>query len=236
MKKHIPNILTCFNLISGCISIVMALKGNLEAASLLIFVSAFFDFLDGFAARMLKVQSDIGVDMDSLADVVSFGTAPAMILFVWMEQSLHNLTPALESNFLISILPYFAFLVPAFSALRLANFNHDERQHTEFIGLPTPANALFLGFLHFSADELSFVANFWVLLALTIVFSLLLIANIPMFSLKFKHFRFKGNEIKYSFLLISLILLLIFQLGAFPIIILTYILISLSMFAIKKII
>lgn len=236
MKKQIPNILTCFNLISGCISIVMALRGNLEMASLLIFSAALFDFLDGFAARMLKVQSPMGVDMDSLADVVSFGTAPAMILFVWMEQALRNLSPDIESMFLVSILPYFAFIVPAFSALRLANFNHDERQHTEFIGLPTPANALFLGFLHFSSDELSFVANFWVLLGLTIIFSLLLIVNIPMFSLKFKNFNIKGNEIKYIFLLISLILLIIFKLGAFPIIILTYILLSLGIFVIKKII
>jgi len=214
----------------------MALRGNLEMASLLIFSAAFFDFLDGFAARMLKVQSPMGVDMDSLADIVSFGTAPAMILFVWMEQALRNLSPEIESMFLVSILPYFAFIVPAFSALRLANFNHDERQHTEFIGLPTPANALFLGFLHFSSDELSFVANFWVLLALTIIFSFLLIVNIPMFSLKFKNFKIKGNEIKYIFLLISLILLIIFKLGAFPIIILTYILLSLGIFVIKKII
>jgi len=236
MKKHIPNILTCLNLISGCISIVMALRGNLEVASLLIFSAAFFDFLDGFAARMLKVHSVIGVDMDSLADVVSFGTAPAMILFVWMEQCLHSLAPGVQSFFLVPYLPYFAFIVPAFSALRLANFNHDERQHTEFIGLPTPANALFLGFLHFSADELPFVADFWVLLVLTFIFALLLIVNIPMFSLKLKSFKIKGNEIKYSFLLISLILLIIFKLGAFPIIILTYILMSLGVFVIKKII
>lgn len=234
MKKHIPNILTCCNLFIGCISIVMALRGNLQAASILIFVAALFDFLDGFAARMLKVKSDIGVDMDSLADVFSFGGAPAMILFVWAEQCLSNLPPDVQAHWGISLLPYLVFIVPGFSALRLAKFNHDERQHENFRGLATPANALFLGFLHFSATDLPILANFWVVMLLCLIFSILLISDIPMFSLKFKNLRLKGNELRYIFLLISLILLIIFKLGAFPIIILTYILISLVGNLIKK--
>lgn len=203
-------------------------------ASILLFVCALFDFLDGFAARMLKVQSDIGVDMDSLADVFSFGGAPAMIMFVWMEQCMMNLPPDIQAMGIVHVLPYFSFLIPCFSALRLAKFNHDDRQKNEFRGLATPANALFLGFLHFSAADLPFLANFWVLLALTLIFSILLVVDIPMFSLKFKHIRFKGNEFRYIFLLISLILLLIFKLGAFPIIILTYILISFIAIMIRK--
>lgn len=234
MKKHIPNFLTCCNLFTGCISIVMALRGNLEMASLLLFVCATFDFLDGFAARMLKVKSDIGVDMDSLADVFSFGGAPAMILFVWMEQCLTNLPPYLQEMNAIQLLPFLAFIVPGFSAVRLARFNHDDRQINEFHGLPTPANALFLGFLHYSADTIPFLSNFWVVLTLSVVFSLLLITDISMFSLKFKNLNFKENLTRYIFLLISLILIVIFKLGAFPIIILSYILLSFVMNLIKK--
>ena len=234
MKKHIPNMLTCGNLITGCISIVMALRGNLELASLLIFVAAFFDFLDGFAARMLNVKSTIGVDMDSLADVFSFGGAPAMILFVWIEQCLGNLPPELQAMNMVQLIPYIAFIVPAFSAVRLAKFNHDDRQINEFRGLATPANALFLGFLHFSSGNLFFLANVWVLIALTFVFSILLITDVPMFSLKFKNLKIKENISRYIFLLIALILLIIFKLGAFPIIILTYILISFGATSLSK--
>ena len=235
MKKHIPNMLTCGNLITGCISIVMALRGNLDIAALLIFVASFFDFLDGFAARLLKVKSAIGVDMDSLADVFSFGAAPAMILFVWIEQCLANLSPAIQEMWVVQLIPYVAFIVPAFSAVRLAKFNHDDRQINEFRGLPTPANALFLGFLHFSSENLFFLSNVWVLLALTLVFSILLITDIPMFSLKFKNLKVKENISRYIFLLIALILLIIFKLGAFPIIILTYILISFGAASLRKV-
>ncbi|MDL2296744.1 CDP-alcohol phosphatidyltransferase family protein [Bacteroidales bacterium OttesenSCG-928-B11] len=234
MKKHIPNILTCCNLFFGCVSIVMALRGNLEAASLLLFLCAIFDFLDGFAARMLKVKSDIGVDMDSLADVFSFGGAPAMILFVWLERCLTNLPPYLQEMSIIQLLPFVAFIVPGFSAVRLARFNHDERQVNEFHGLPTPANALFIGFLHYSASTIPFLTNLWVVLALTIVFSLLLVTDIPMFSLKFKNLNFKENYVRYIFLFIALILIIIFKLGAFPIIILSYILLSFVMNLIQK--
>ncbi len=226
MKKHIPNFLTCCNLFTGCIAIVMALKNQLEFASILIFVCALFDFLDGFSARLLKVKSAMGVDMDSLADVFSFGGAPAMILFMWAEQCLSNLSPAMREHWITTLLPYIVFIVPAFSALRLAKFNHDERQVNSFRGLPTPANALFLGFLHFSAETIPFLANFWVVIALTFIFSILLITDIPMFSLKITSLKWKDNIYRYIFLLVALILIIIFKLGAFPIIILFYILIS----------
>ncbi|MDR1757789.1 MAG: CDP-alcohol phosphatidyltransferase family protein [Bacteroidales bacterium] len=234
MKKHIPNILTCGNLITGCVSLQLAALGHLEVAASLIFVAAFFDFLDGFAARLLKVKSLIGVDMDSLADVVSFGCAPAMILFSWIKHSLHNLPPDILNITGVSWLPYVAFIVPAFSAFRLARYNHDEQQTFEFRGLPTPANAFFLGFLPFAAEFLPFLSNPWVLTGIVLCFSILLVTDIPMFALKFKHFRFQDNELRYIFLFISLMLILVFRLGAFPIVILTYILISLITLLIHK--
>jgi CDP-diacylglycerol--serine O-phosphatidyltransferase len=233
MKKHVPNIITCLNLISGCFSIIFALKGMLMAASLLILLAAFFDFFDGFFARLLKVQSAIGVDLDSLADMCSFGIAPTMILYVWMQQTWMNQPPFLQDS-IAQYLIYFIFIIPALSAVRLAKFNHDERQTSSFIGLPTPANALFIGFLHLASDQLYPVNNFWVLLVLGVIFALLLVSNIPLFSLKFKSFNFKENIIRYIFLFIALLLLIILHLGAFPIIILCYLLLSFGEIAIKK--
>ncbi|MCK9339475.1 MAG: CDP-alcohol phosphatidyltransferase family protein [Bacteroidales bacterium] len=226
MKKHIPNIITCCNLVCGCLAILCATRGLLEVASIFIIASAFFDFFDGFAARMLHVQSPIGVDMDSLSDVVSFGVAPTTILFVFMNNLVGNLAPAVRDSF-VQYLPYCAFIIPAFSAYRLAKFNHDERQHLEFRGLATPANALFIGFLHFSAQSIPVLNNFWLILAFTFIFAFLLVSDIPMFSLKFKNLHFKENLIRYIFLLVAMVLFIIFRFGAFPIIILTYILISL---------
>lgn len=234
MKKHIPNMITCCNLISGCLSITFAWKGMLEVASLLILLAATFDFFDGFAARMLHVQSVIGVDMDSLADVVSFGVAPTMILHVFLTQLVVNMSPAFRETWGLW-LPYLVFVIPALSAVRLARFNHDERQHTEFRGLATPANALFIGFLHFSARSISVLNSFWVVLAMALIFGCLLLTDLPMFSLKFKNLRWKENNLRFIFLGISLILFIIFRLGAFPLIILVYILISLARVPFKHI-
>lgn len=233
MKKHLPNFITCLNLVSGCISIVLALKGNLEWAALLIIISSFFDFADGFAARLLHAKSKIGVDLDSLADIVSFGVAPSMILLVWLEACFYNLPPFLHSPLILS-LSYLVFLIPALSALRLAKFNHDERQVDSFIGLATPANALFLGFLPFAAERLPLFSNYWVVIGTTIIFSLLLVSNIPMFSLKFKNFKLKENISRYILLFFAALLLVAFQFGAFPVIILFYILISLVQLLITK--
>ena len=235
MKKHIPNFLTCCNLFTGCVAMVMALRNHLEFASILIFVAALFDFLDGFSARLLNSQSDIGVDMDSLADVISFGGVPAMILLVWAEQCMENLPPAIQEFWLTPLLPYIVFVIPVFSAIRLAKFNHDNRQINSFRGLPTPANALFLGFLHFSAETIPFLTNFWVVIALAFIFSILLITDIPMFALKMKNFKWKENAFRYIFLAISLLLVIILKLGAFPVIILLYILISFIYNSIVKI-
>jgi len=234
MKKHIPNLLTCCNALLGSLSIVFAFKGFFETAALLIFGAAVLDFLDGFAARLLNVKSAIGPDLDSLADVISFGLAPTVILFVWMSFCFTNLPPELQS-FPLTILPYFAFLIVPVSAYRLAKFNNDERQTEEFYGLATPANAFFIAFLPFAAENLPVLDNFWVLLGLTFVFSVLLVSELPMFSLKFTTFGFKKNMTRYLFLMLSAILLVAFQLAAFPIIVLLYIFISLIQFGLTKI-
>jgi CDP-diacylglycerol--serine O-phosphatidyltransferase len=234
MKKYIPNFLTCCNAFVGALSVVFAFKGFFEIAALLILCAACFDFFDGFAARLLHVKSSIGADLDSLADVISFGLAPASILFIWMEFCFNNLAPALQF-FPLTLLPYFAFIIVPFSAYRLAKFNNDERQQTEFYGLPTPANAFFIAFLPFAADKLPLLDNFWALLSITLTFSILLVLEFPMFSLKFTNYRFKTNWIRYIFLLLAAFLLGAFQLAAFPIIILLYILISLLIFGLTKV-
>ncbi|HNY62766.1 MAG TPA: CDP-alcohol phosphatidyltransferase family protein [Bacteroidales bacterium] len=225
MKRQIPNILTCFNLLTGTVAILLALRDQIEMASLLLILAAIFDFLDGFSARLLNAQSVIGPDLDSLADLVSFGVAPAMIVLVWSESCFLNLPPYLQTDW-IYFLRYIIFLNPILAAVRLAKFNHDERQKEAFIGLATPANAFFLGFIPYAAEELTLLGNYWVVLSVTLIFSLLLVANIQMFSLKFTNFRFKENLIRYIFLFLSLILLILFRLGSFPVIILMYILLS----------
>ena len=214
IKKHIPNFITCLNLFSGCVAVLLAFKGNYQGAFIAILVAAVLDFLDGFAARALKAYSPMGKELDSLADVISFGMAPGAIVF-----SLLSETKTFEW------LPYLAFLIPICSGLRLAKFNIDERQTSSFIGMPTPANAIFWGGLAFSYSGL-LVQNYWVLIVLAVLFSYLLVAEIPMFALKVKNLAWKDNQIQYIFLLVTIILLVIFQLNAFAPIIGWYILLS----------
>jgi len=234
MKKHIPNLLTCCNAFIGALAVLFALRDNIQAAVLLIIAAAILDFLDGLTARMLNVKSVIGGDLDSLADIISFGLAPASVIYMWMEFCFANLPPEMQF-FPLSLLPYFAFIIVPFSAYRLAKFNNDERHGTIFYGLPTPANAFFIAFLPFAADKLPLLDNFWVLLGLTLIFSILLVSEFPMFSLKFSNFNFKKNWILYTFLTLSAILLGTFHFAAFPIIILLYMLISLIQFGLTKV-
>lgn len=220
----IPNIITCLNVVCGCIAIVFAFKGELHIASYFIFGGAIFDFFDGFFARLLKSYSAIGKELDSLADVITFGVAPSAIVYI----ILRDLSECPCFN-----VGYFAFIITVFSALRLAKFNVDTRQSDSFIGLPTPANAIFFASIalllkYFPENTIvQFIQNVYVILFLVIVFSFLLISEIPIFSLKFKSFTIKNNKIRYIFIAISLILLILLQLIAIPIIILVYILISL---------
>lgn len=208
VKKHIPNAITCCNLFSGCIACVMAFKGDFHLAMAFIVLGAVFDFFDGMVARLLGVSGPLGVQMDSLADDVTFGLAPATIVFSFMQTKL--LYPLYLSN-VLCVLPYVAFLIAVFSAYRLAKFNIDTRQTSTFIGLPTPANALFWSSLIAGGgDWLNSLNAGWLLLVVLIaLFSYFLVSEIPMFSLKFKNFTWKSNKVRYIFLLCCLPMLLL---------------------------
>ena len=223
MKKHIPNTITCLNLISGCIATYFAFQSDYGMALLFIVIGAVFDFFDGLVARLLHVSSPIGKELDSLADDITFGFAPAAIVFSFLS-SFHIHLP---------FIPFLAFIIAAFSALRLAKFNLDERQALGFIGLPTPANALFWGALVLSLDNQTLfepyaLPDFWfyVVLALIPISSWLLVSVIPMFALKFKTWGFKGNEIKYIFLLTCIPLLLFLGVSGLAAIIAWYVVLS----------
>lgn len=221
ITRHIPNALTCMNLFSGCIACVMAFHANFEMAMLFIVIGAVFDFFDGLAARLLHAYSNIGKDLDSLADDVSFGVAPALIVFSLFKQ----IDYPDYLSFLANWLPYAAFLIAIFSALRLAKFNNDTRQTTSFIGLPVPANALFWASLIAGCKP---IASYHPLLTLALVclFSWLLVSEIPMFSLKFKNLSWKDNKIAFIFVIISAILLITLKIAGFAAVIVWYILLS----------
>ncbi len=193
MRKHIPNIITLANLFAGCIAITMAFDGNFTATAVWVIVAALFDFLDGVFARLLKAYSDIGKELDSLADVVSFGVAPAAAVFVLLRD--HTLLPGMAEPIRLYI-PYLAFMIPLFSALRLAKFNIDERQTTSFRGLPTPANGLFWVSFTVAASDIAGSSNitFPVIIVLIALFSWLMVSEVPMFSLKIKKIGWKGYE------------------------------------------
>ena len=221
ITRHIPNAGTCMKLFSGCIACVMAFHANFEMAMLFIVIGAVFDFFDGLAARLLHAYSNIGKDLDSLADDVSFGVAPALIVFSLFKEI--NYPDYL--SFLANWLPYAAFLIAVFSALRLAKFNNDTRQTTSFIGLPVPANALFWASLIAGCKP---IASYHPLLTLALVclFSWLLVSEIPMFSLKFKNLSWKDNKIAFIFVIISAILLITLKIAGFAAVIVWYILLS----------
>lgn len=231
VKKHIPNLLTLGNLFCGCLAIVTIFAGNLVGAAYLVGIALIFDFFDGFAARLLKVSSPIGKDLDSLADMVTFGVVPGLAMYNLIYMSMYDKLQA-ELNPKLDWLPYCAFIIPIFSAVRLAKFNNDTRQTTSFIGLPTPANAMVicsLPLVKYFNPELypAFLENPYVLCLVSLILSLLLVAEIPLFALKFKNFAWKGNEIRYVFLLFSLLLLSTLKFVGVPLIIILYIFLSL---------
>ena len=195
IKKHIPNTITCCNLISGCIAIAYAFSGKIEISFTWIIIGAVFDFFDGMSARLLKVSSPIGKELDSLADIVTFGVAPSTILF--SKLGIMSYPSLLES--LRGILPFIAYIMAAFSALRLAKFNLDERQTLGFIGLPTPANALFWGSLLIGLGKRIDSSPLMCIFIIVGIFisSWLMVSEIPMFALKFKEWGWKKNQIKY---------------------------------------
>lgn len=233
IKRLIPNLLTAGNLVGGIIAIILALSGKLELAPIWILISALFDFLDGFAARLLKVQSELGKQLDSLADMVTFGVAPGIITFVFFNH-------ALQGHGFVGYnwMAYLALLIPVFSLFRLAKFNLDTRQTDQFIGLPTPAMTIFFAtfplllndaidpFTEWKMHVIGFISHPVVLTILIIVMSSLMLVELPLFALKFKHFKWAGNEIRYIFLTISIGLLATLFVWALPLIILLYIVLS----------
>lgn len=233
IKKNIPNFVTLLNLVSGCISIVFAFNGNLPLAAWFIGLAAIFDFLDGMLARLLDARSPIGLQLDSLADVISFGLAPGFIVFHLIQNS--GSQPWVFWNN-INVFAFSAFLIPAFSALRLAKFNIDDRQTDSFIGLPTPANAIFfasLPLVYLQAATaghdgiIALLQSLPVLLIITVLFSLLLVSPIPLMAFKFKTYHMHDNMWRYVFIALALVLFLTLKFYAVPLLVIIYILMSL---------
>jgi len=210
-KRYVPNAFTCCNLICGCIATHFAFSHAFSLAFAFILLGAFFDFFDGFASRLLRVPSPMGIELDSLADCITFGLTPSAMLFTLFP--LVEYPKLLNTPFWHTYLPYTAFLLAAFSAYRLAKFNLDERQHTSFIGMPTPACAIFWGALLSGSEPYlcSPMFNALFLLAFMLLFCFLLVCEIPMFSLKFKHYRLRDKEnlVKYGFLAACAVILLL---------------------------
>jgi len=240
MTRHIPQLLTLCNVLSGSIAVVFAVLNELHLAAFFVIIGIFFDFFDGLAARALNAQSELGIQLDSLADMITCGLVPGIVMFQLLGMSqtggwnINNFNPALREGPLgwDSILPFFGFLITLASAYRLARFNIDENQVTSFIGLPTPANALLiisfpLILLYQGNDALNeLILKPWFLLLVTLVSSFLLNARIPLFALKFKTWSFKDNALRYTFILVSLVFLMTMKYLAVAAIVLFYILSS----------
>ena len=226
--KHIPNTITCCNLLSGCVSIFLLCQNHVLGASVMIFVAAVFDFLDGFAARLLNAKSPIGGELDSLSDVVSFGVAPSFIIAMLLSKT--DISWMITD---VNVFPMLAFILAAFAAVRLAKFNLDTRQTSSFIGLPVPAVGLFIASLPLMLNEVAsesalynFVVNPYFLLAAIIIFSWLMISEVPFFSFKIKNLKFKENILRYFVVIFAIVAVIILKLVALPFVFLFYILLS----------
>jgi CDP-diacylglycerol--serine O-phosphatidyltransferase len=266
----LPNLFTGLNLMCGVIAIVFTFAGRLDIAPWLLLVAAIFDFFDGMLARKMNLSGELGKQLDSLADVVSFGLAPGFIMMVVIVLSLHGDAPFYINDFASNAhfelqnwmnavfynvpnslqyaslyVPFIALLIPFFSMFRLAKFNIDERQSDAFIGVPTPLNTIFFMFFpfvlqsEFSAIQLypssySWLLNEYILSGIVLLMSFLLISELPLISLKFKHFRWRGNEYRYSFLIVSCILIFSLFVWSIPLIVFLYLIISLIEVRIKK--
>ena len=240
MTKHIPNFITLLNLLAGTIAVILAVEGNLMLASIFVLIGVFFDFFDGLAARLLKVHSELGKQLDSFADMVTSGVVPGIILYKLLERTnpswIANQISISDNMEWIGVkfgtVTLIGLLFTLAAAYRLANFNIDERQSDSFIGLPTPAATLVVislpFILHYSSNDfaIELINNKWILIALTLVLSFLMNANLPLFGLKLKDLSWKNNAIVYIFLLVSLVLLIALKFVAVPLIIVLYVLFS----------
>ncbi len=239
MKQHIPNVLTLLNLLCGSIAVIFAINNNFIVASLFVFLGIFFDFFDGFVARKLNVQSELGLQLDSLADMVTSGLVPGIIMYKLLSLTVNTVevdntwssnTDWLDFN--LPILPLLGLLITLASAYRLANFNLDIEQQSYFKGLPTPANTLLIISLpliiEFQNNDFinTIILNKWFLIGLTLLSCYLLNSNIKLFALKFKDWSFKTNAIRYIFIVLCIVLLIVLQFAAIPVIILLYIIMS----------
>lgn len=260
---NIPNLFTAANMLCGIFAILLTLSGRIDIAPFVIFLGALFDFLDGFLARKLGVTGEFGKQMDSLADMVTFGVAPGLLMMVviiatiyidgpffadsfashvhfqiqnWVNAVFYGIPNTMDAS--IKFLPFAGLLIPFFSMFRLAKFNLDKRQVDSFIGLPTPLNAFFFTFFplilwldydiwRYDQGIIGYVFNSYVLVGIIAVMSLLLVSEIPLFSLKFKKFSWDGNEVRYTFLILSGILIAIFHVWSIPLIVFLQLILSL---------
>lgn len=247
MKRHIPNLITLMNVFCGCVATIYAVLNQLELAALFVFLGIIFDFFDGLAARLLDVKSELGLQLDSLADMITSGLVPGIVMFQLINDAV-DLTvestwegtlfafpsgPIDTSNYEIHYLGWLGFMITLASAYRLAKFNIDENQASSFIGLPTPANALLILSLplilyyHSQAGLNDIILNQWFLIALTILSAFLLNSKIELFALKFNNWGFQENALRYVFIIVSLVLLITLRFLAVPVIIAFYIVSSL---------
>ncbi len=226
-RRHVPNAITLLNLFSGCIALLFAFEQNYLFAFYFVALGIFFDFFDGFFARLFNISGELGKQLDSLADMVTSGLVPGLVMFLMMRNS-----SGADAEGWIQFFPYLGFIITLGSCYRLAKFNIDTRQTNSFIGLPTPANALFILSLPIvlqssdSLEILELLTNRWVLLIITLFSAYILNAEIPLFSLKIKKFSFKENAIQISFLIASIILLILLHESGIPLIIVLYVLMS----------
>lgn len=234
----IANILTLINAFFGCCALVMLFSANYEYAFYCTLFSLVADFFDGFAARKFNSNSELGKQLDSLADAISFGVVPGVAVFMLLQGNSPLMPEELFTSYglLFDSVKFLAFLIPLFSILRLAKFNLDERQSDHFIGLATPANTIFwMGYLALhNAHQYTFTGHIFLVVFLILMSSFLLIAEIPMFSFKFKNYQWKGNEVRYLFLLVSFALFLYFKVFAACMVVLLYIVLSLVIHMTKR--
>jgi len=274
---NIPNLITASNMLCGVFAIILAFAGRIDIAPYFIFLAAILDFFDGFAARLLKQQGELGKQLDSLADMISFGLAPGIIVLVvlvsqtqfvvpeslfWHREylplsfgegaamkpvlaSLNSWRTSLFELKNINWLPFVALIIPFFSLFRLAKFNIDTRQSESFIGLPTPANTIFFmafplllaqygGTTGWEHDLIMWLVQPIVLIPIIVIMSLLLVSELPLFALKFKHFKWKGNGTRYAFLISCGILISTLLIWSIPIIVLLYLLLSFIQHILRK--
>ncbi|WP_438965617.1 CDP-alcohol phosphatidyltransferase family protein [Flavobacterium sp.] len=234
IKKHIPNFITLLNLSSGLLAVIAIFKGYYDEAFLFVCLGIFFDFWDGFFARKFNVSGELGLQLDSLADMVTSGVVPGLMMFSLIEtiQNTQEQFYVTEDTFYMGVVPYFGFLITIASCYRLAKFNIDKRQIDSFIGLPTPANALLIMSIPMIQFENSYesitelLSNPYVLMGITFLSAYFLNANIPLFSLKLKSLAWEKAKVQYLFILFSIILFLLLDFIALPLIILSYVLVS----------